>query len=72
MGDIYTSIALLISGNPKQNIIFKYKKINHEYSVSSKEIQDVIQDIPLNSPKISNFLKTMIKENLENINVNFV
>ncbi len=71
MGDIYTSIALLISGNPEQNIIFKYNKNDKQYSISSMEIKEILEDVPLNNPKVANFLKDMIKENLEDINVNF-
>ncbi|MCF6240925.1 MAG: ATP-binding protein [Bacteroidales bacterium] len=71
LGDIYTSIALLITGNPRLNIDFKYSNGSGNFKVSSEEIKKTLNPISINTPKVSVFLKELIKENLENINVDF-
>lgn len=71
VGDLDVTIALLITGNPMVNFIFTYLKDDKEYKLTTKDIKEVIGDLDISMPKVTGFIKEMIKENLLHIGVEF-
>jgi hypothetical protein len=69
VGDLHVTIALLITGNPQVNFIFTYLINNKKYELSTKEIKEAIGDLDISLPKVTGFIKEMIRENLLNIGV---
>lgn len=63
-GDLSGTIALLITGNPQVNIIFTYQSADVHFSISSLEIKETLQDIPLSHPQVTSWLKEMVEENI--------
>ncbi len=71
VGDLYVTVALLITGNPRVNFMFTYLKNDKEYELSTKDVKNAIGDLDIRIPKVTGFLKDMIKENLLHIGVEF-
>ena len=64
MGDLPGTVAMLISGNPGINVCFEYRFNKTVYSVSTDEIKEVLDGIPVNHPKVMLLIKEMVKENI--------
>lgn len=64
-GDLAGTVAMLISGNPAINVCFTYRKGEHSFELSTKELQSIFEDIPLNHPKVILVIKEMLAENLK-------
>jgi hypothetical protein len=78
LGDIYTTVALLITGNPGINIIFRYIKDDesgtHGHAslfLSTADVKEAMGDMDISLPKVTSFLKDMIYENLSALGVRF-
>lgn len=63
-GDLPETVALLITGNPDVDIRFRYVADTHEFAISSKEIMEVLDGIPLSHPQVSAWLTELIRENI--------
>lgn len=63
-GDLAGTVAMLLTGNPDINICFSYRKEEEEFALSTKELKDIFDDMPLSHPKITLAIKEMIAENL--------
>ena len=78
LGDIYTTVALLITGNPGINIIFRYIKDDESGThgsasliLSTADVKEAMGDMDISLPKVTSFLKDMIYENLSALGVRF-
>ncbi|WP_075602237.1 ATP-binding protein [Saccharicrinis aurantiacus] len=69
LGDIADTIALIISGNPNVNIIYSHSFNDEKYILTTKEIINSLENVSISHPKINQFIKQMIEENLELIGV---
>ncbi|MDH6312896.1 hypothetical protein M2137_001681 [Parabacteroides sp. PFB2-10] len=63
-GDLAGTIALLITGNPDVDIRFRYVADTHEFAISSQEIMEALDGIPLSHPQVSAWLTELIRENV--------
>jgi hypothetical protein len=71
LGDIYTTVALLITGNPGINIIFRYIINDETFELSTADVKEAMGDMDISLPKVTSFLKDMIYENLSALGVRF-
>ncbi len=71
LGDIHVTVALLITGNPGINFIFRYIKGKDVYELSTADIKEAMGDMDISVPKVTSFLKDMIEENLAQLGVKF-
>lgn len=62
MGDLASTLSLLMTGNPEVNVIVKIERNEEVFEVSSKEINDILDGIPISHPKVGVFIKNMLKE----------
>lgn len=67
LGDISGVIVLLASANPKIIFNFHYIKNGGEYIFNTKEVEDALDGIPLNTPEVGRLLRQMIESNLEEL-----
>ena len=71
MGDIPGTVAQLISGNSELDFVFSYEKDGETYRLDSREVKEILGDVDIRLPKVANFLKQMIDENLKEIKVEY-
>lgn len=68
LGNIVSTIHLLITMNPEINFIYRYKLNYKEFSLDTNDLHDVLGDIPFSVAKVSKFIKEYLKEQHDNIN----
>lgn len=68
LGDINSTISLLIQCNPTVDFIF-YRQINDKnFELNTKDIKEIMGDIPLNNPDVMEWIKGYLSEQTQIIN----
>lgn len=67
MGDLAGVIALIASGNPNVEFVFKFCSNDGAYIFDTREVKLVLENTPISDPKIVSFLREMIAENINEI-----
>jgi anti-sigma regulatory factor (Ser/Thr protein kinase) len=67
LGDIAGTMVLLVGANPEMDFIYKHITDEGEYVFNTKEVKEVLDDMPVSDPNIMLYLKEMIKENLNTL-----
>lgn len=69
IGDLGGTIALLMCSYP--DIEFKVKAVvnSHEFSVSTSELSDALEGLPLNDPSVYPVVKEYINSNLDELQI---
>ncbi len=70
VGDLPSTMAMIITGNPDVDMVFKYIKIDNEFSLDSREVKEALDGMDIRMPQVTSFLKEMIDENLKEIKAN--
>jgi len=68
-GDLPGTIVMLATSNPTLQFIYNHSTPNGNYTFNSREIQEVLGEIPINDLSVYPFLKEMIVSNLSDIKV---
>lgn len=68
-GDVAGTIALLASGHPTVDFVYTHAIDKAQYVFDTKEIKKELDGVPINTPQVVNFLREMIKENLDEIGI---
>lgn len=64
-GDLSGTVTLLICGNPDVDMQFSCTAASgRKYAVSTKELKEALNGLPLNLPRVTLLVKEMIRENL--------
>jgi len=69
LGDISGTIVLIAAANLKIEIKFIHQVNDKQYIFDTREIKEVLDGMSINEPKIRNYLKEMIKENINELYV---
>lgn len=64
-GDLPETVALLITGNPAIHIFFRYFTAGETFSLSTPDLREALDDIPLSHPKVFSAIKDMIAANIQ-------
>ncbi|MCT4545471.1 MAG: ATP-binding protein [Vallitalea sp.] len=68
IGDIVSSIAVLISSNSEINIEYKHYYNTQSFDISTNELKEVLGDkVPLTDLNVIKWLKEFLKENIEEL-----
>lgn len=67
MGDIGSTIMVLIAGNPDVDIVLEYNKEGQIYRFDTKELRADLEGMPINLPTILNIIKEDINKGIRNI-----
>lgn len=69
LGDISGVIMLLVSANVNVDFKYKHSLNGSEYIFDTREIKEVLEGLPLNSPEVYKLLKEMISLNLDELQI---
>ena len=69
LGDIAGTIVLLAAANLKIRFIYRHITEKGEYRFDTEEVNEMLEELPISEPGVIRFLKEMIKENLQEINI---
>lgn len=62
MGDIISTLIVLIQGSPDINFYYTHKTNERTVSLSTKDMKEILGDVPLNSPEILDWISEYLKE----------
>ena len=60
LGDLAGTMAMLIGSNPDINIHFSYHSDLVSFDISTRELKEILEDMPLSHPKVMLYLKELI------------
>lgn len=63
-GDLPSSLSLLITGHPDVNFRIKIIRNDEVFEISSAEIQEILDGIPISHPKVGVFIKKLLREEM--------
>ncbi|WP_232468296.1 ATP-binding protein [Alkalitalea saponilacus] len=69
LGDIPGTVALLICGTPDVDFIIHITQDEKRFNLNSKEVKDELGDVGVYNPEVVNFLREMVKENMEEMSI---
>lgn len=64
LGDISSTIQAIIISNPYIDFIYKHIYNNKEFGLSTKDMKEILGDIPFSNPEVSVWIKDYIEQNL--------
>lgn len=67
LGDIASTIVSLIRAYPEIEFIYKHTYNNKNFTLDTCELKAELQEVPINSQEIIDFIREMIDENLKDI-----
>ena len=69
LGDIAGVVVILASANPEIDFVYHHRYNTKEYCFDTREVKEALEGTPINDLKVFRFLKEMIKENLDEIQI---
>ncbi len=66
IGDMESTVLLLITCNPDTDFVYTRSRDDREFTLDTRELRQVLgEDIPLNMPDVTAWIKAYLQENLE-------
>lgn len=69
MGDLTGTLLILFCSPGNSNYVFQHRTPYGEFALDTREIRNMLGDVPLNYPDVRIFLKQLLQENLEQIQI---
>ncbi len=69
LGDMSETVKTLIQGSPEIEFIFKHTTSRGEVFLSTREMREVLGDVPLNEPMVLTWIGENLKEQYDGINM---
>ena len=70
IGDLAGTLLLIISdAQSKSDYVFKHQTPDGTFEFDTRQIRQMLENVPINHPEVRSFLKEMIQENLEQIQI---
>lgn len=67
LGDIAGTLSALISASLETDFLYIHSYNNNSFTVDTRELKQILGDIPLNNPEVARWVTGFIQENLNNI-----
>lgn len=64
IGNMGETLLALIVGHPEADIYYEHKREGVKFSLNTKEIKEILGEVPLNDPEVISFLKNYISSQL--------
>ncbi|MFR5702301.1 MAG: hypothetical protein ACLUD0_10805 [Eubacterium ramulus] len=68
LGNLNETVYSLIVMHPDIEFYYGYQVNEAEFHLDTKEMREMLGDIPLNTPEISSFIRDYLEENESDIN----
>ena len=62
LGDVVASITTLIQGHPDTDFLFIHKKEEKEITLDTRELREVLGDVPLNTYDVIKWIEDYLNE----------
>lgn len=68
LGDINSTVRILIQCNPQIDFLYTYTTDNGSFSLDTRELREVLGDVSLDTPDVLEWITEYLEENTRNIN----
>ncbi|MDY3978748.1 MAG: sensor histidine kinase [Tidjanibacter sp.] len=65
VGDVPETLMQIISGNPQIDTHVEFRSCEQEFSVSTSEIADVLEGLPLGHPQVATMIRAIVDDNFK-------
>ena len=72
LGDICGTIETLIVYNTDIDFLYKYKVDDEEFELSTAEMREMLDGIPLDTPEVKAYIREYLSENTKTANKDFI
>ncbi len=62
LGDMNATILTLITMNPDRDFLYRRSMDDKVYTLDTRELKAVLEDVPLNAPEVSAYIKESLEE----------
>ena len=62
LGDVISTVVTLIQGHPTVDLLFSHKMPDREVSLDTKEIREILEDVPLDSFEVLKWIRENLAE----------
>lgn len=62
LGDLAATMVALVAGSPEVDFCLERKGYNKEYTLDTRELRELMAELPLNNPKVLSWLREFIQE----------
>lgn len=62
LGDVDSTIVTLVTMNADIDFVYRFKKNENEFVLSTRQIKDILGGVPLSEPEVAVWLKDYLKE----------
>lgn len=63
LGDINSTMHTLITLNTQIDFLYTYSFDGNQFTLDTREFRQILNDVPLNSPEVSAYMKEYLEEN---------
>ncbi|MBP1754519.1 MAG: Histidine kinase-, gyrase and HSP90-like ATPase [Firmicutes bacterium] len=63
LGDMNSTVHTLITLNTQIDFLYRYCFDDKEFTLDTREFRQILNDVPLNSPEVSAYIKEYLQEN---------
>lgn len=63
LGDMNSTMHTLITLNTQIDFLYRYVFDDKEFTLDTREFREILNDVPLNSPEVSAYIKEYLQEN---------
>ncbi|MEA3487089.1 MAG: sensor histidine kinase [Thermodesulfobacteriota bacterium] len=67
LGDMSGTMATIIAGNPLLDFVYTHLSNGKRYTLDTREVKNKLEDVPIDHPKVIQFIKENIRDGLEEI-----
>lgn len=67
IGDMESTVQLLITCNPERDFVYTRTRDAHTFTLDTRELREVLGEVPLNTPEVAGWIKDFLQENLESL-----
>lgn len=62
VGNMAETVEMLITMNPDMDFLYVHSVGNEQFTLDTREIKAVLEDVPINSPEVVSFIKETLAE----------
>lgn len=63
LGDMTATIHTLVTCHEEMDFYYRYARDGREFTLDTREMKEILENVPLSSPEVSGFLKEYLDEN---------
>ena len=63
LGDINSTVSLLINSNPDMDIVFERSVDDKSFTLDTAQMRELLGDVPLNNPDVTLWINSFLEEN---------